>query len=320
MSKIRKIAFEEHYTAVGFKDYSKSFAQHIDPTVLADLAARLVDFDEVRLGEMDRGGIDYVILSQTGPGVQAEADAAVALRRAKENNDFLVEQVARHPTRYGAFATVPMHDPRVAAAELERCIKHLGFKGALINGHTNGVYYDGRAYDPFWEKVQELDVPVYLHPSDPYVIPQAYTDHPELVGACWGWGVETATHALRLLFGGVFDRYPGVKLILGHMGEGLPFLRWRFDSRFAVYSHGIKLARAPSEYLGSNIVITTSGVCSPPTLMAAIAEMGREAVMFSVDYPYESTALAVEFIEQTPMDEATRELICHGNARRLFKL
>lgn len=109
--------------------------------------------------------------------------------------------------------------------------------------------------------------------------------HPELVGACWGWGVETATHALRLLFGGVFDRYPGVKLILGHMGEGLPFLRWRFDSRFAVYSHGIKLERAPSAYLGSNIVITTSGVCSPPTLTAAIAEMGREAVMFSVDYP-----------------------------------
>jgi 2,3-dihydroxybenzoate decarboxylase len=304
MSKVRKIAFEEHYTAVGFKDYSKSFAQHIDPAVLADLAARLVDFDEVRLGEMDRGGIDYVILSQTGPGVQAEADAAVALRRAKENNDFLVEQVARHPTRY----------------ELERCVKQLGFKGALINGHTNGVYYDGRAYDPFWEKVQELDVPVYLHPSDPYVIPQAYSGHPELVGACWGWGVETATHALRLLFGGVFDRFPAVKLILGHMGEGLPFLRWRFDSRFAVYSHGIKLARAPSEYLGSNILITTSGVCSPPTLMAAIAEMGREAVMFSVDYPYESTALAVEFIEQTPMDDATRELICNGNARRLFKL
>lgn len=320
MSKVRKIAFEEHYTAVGFKDYSRSFAQHIDPAVLADLAARLVDFDEVRLGEMDRAGIDYVILSQTGPGVQAEADAAVALNRAKENNDFLVSQIARHPTRYGGFATLPMHDPRVAAAELVRCVKQLGFKGALINGHTNGVYYDDRAYDPFWEQVQELDVPIYLHPSDPYVIPQAYSGHPELVGASWGWGVETATHALRLLFGGVFDRYPGVKLILGHMGEGLPFQRWRFDSRFAVYSHGIKLARAPSEYLGSNIVITTSGVCSPPTLTAAIAEMGREAVMFSVDYPYESTALAAEFIEQTPMDDATRNLVCHGNAQRLFKL
>ena len=144
------------------------------------------------------------------------------------------------------------------------------------------------------EKVQELDAPVYLHPSDPHVVPQAYSGHPELVGACWGWASRPPP-ALRLLFGGVFDRYPGVKLILGHMGEGLPFLRWRFDSRFAVYSHGIKLERAPSAYLGSNIVITTSGVCSPPTLTAAIAEMGREAVMFSVDYP---TATR-QFIEQT---------------------
>ena len=110
--------------------------------------------------------------------MQAEPDAAVALRRARENNDFLVQQVARHPTRYGAFATIPMHDPRVAAAELERCVRQLGFKGALINGHTNGVYYDGRAYDPFWEKVQELDAPVYLHPSDPHVVPQAYSGHP----------------------------------------------------------------------------------------------------------------------------------------------
>ena len=145
--------------------------------MLADLAARLVDFDEVRLGEMDRGGIDYVILSQTGPGVQAEPDAAVALRRARENNDFLVQQVAatdalwrlRHHTHARS---------RVAAAELERCVRQLGFKGALINGHTNGVYYDGRAYDPFWEKVQELDAPVYLHPSDPHVVPQAYSATP----------------------------------------------------------------------------------------------------------------------------------------------
>ena len=179
------------------------------------------------------------------------------------------------------------------------------------------MYYDA-SYDPFWEKVQELDAPVYLHPSDPHVVPQAYSGHPELVGACWGWGVETATHALRLLFGGVFDRYPGVKLILGHMGEGRHSCAGA-STAASRFTRMASLERAPSAYLGSNIVITTSGVCSPPTT-AAIAEMGREAVMFSVDYPYESTALAVEFIEQTPMDEATRALICHGNARRLFKL
>ena len=320
MSKVRKIAFEEHYTAVGFKDYSKSFAQHIDPAVLADLAARLVDFDEVRLGEMDRGGIDYVILSQTGPGVQAEADAAVALRRAKENNDFLVEQVARHPTRYGAFATVPMHDPLVAAAELERCVKQLGFKGALVNGHTQGAYYDDPAYDVVWERFQALDVPMYLHPIDFPRIPQTLAGHPEIQGAAWGWGVETASHALRLLFGGVFDRFPRLRIVLGHMGEGLPFQRWRLDSRFAAYPFGVQLQRRPSEYIGDNILITTSGVCSHAALAGAIAEMGAEAVMFSVDYPYESTEVAVAFIESAPLDEATRALVCHGNAERLFKL
>lgn len=320
MSRIRKIAFEEHFTAVGFGDYSKSFVSQIDPEVAADLGRRLADFDEQRLQEMDAAGIDYVILSQTGPGVQAEKDVTVAIARARENNDFLAQQIARHPTRYGGFATLPMQDPKAAADELERAVKDLGFKGAMVNGHTNGVYYDGAEYDVFWERLQALDVPFYLHPFDSYGMPHAYTGHPEMTGATWGWGVETASHALRLLFGGVFDRFPGVKLVLGHMGEGLPFQRWRFDSRFAVYPCGVELKRKPSEYIGTNIVITTSGVCSSATLMGAIGEMGAEAVMFSVDYPYESSAVAADFIEQAPMDDATRALVCHGNAERLFKL
>jgi 2,3-dihydroxybenzoate decarboxylase len=213
-----------------------------------------------------------------------------------------------------------MHDPEAAAEELERAVRRLGFKGALVNGHTGGVYYEGPAYDVFWERLQALDVPLYLHPIDPWVAPQAYDGHPELVGATWGWGVETATHALRLLFGGVFDRFPGATVILGHMGEGLPFQRWRFDSRFAVYPHGVSIGRKPSEYIGSNIVITTSGVCSGATLAGAIGEMGAQAVMFSVDYPYESAELAARFIETAPIDDATRELVCSGNAKRLFKL
>jgi 2,3-dihydroxybenzoate decarboxylase len=141
-----------------------------------------------------------------------------------------------------------------------------------------------------------------------------------LCGAAWGWNVETATHALRLLFGGVFDRFPRLTLLLGHMGEFLPFQRWRMDSRFAAYPMGVKLARKPSAYIGSNILITTAGVCSAPSLLGAIGEMGAQAVLFSVDYPYESTADACAFIEQAPLDDATRQLVCHGNARRLFKL
>src|SRR5690606_36305490 len=147
---------------------------------------------------------------------------------------------------------------------------------------------------------------MYLHPGTAFRDPYVLNGHPELLGATWGWGVECGSHALRLLFGGVFDRFPGVKIILGHMGEGLPFLRWRFDSRFAVYPMGVKLQRAPSEYFGSNILITTSGVCSAPSLVGAIGEMGAEAVLFSVDYPYESSAVAADFIEQAPRSEDRR--------------
>lgn len=320
MTRIRKIALEEHFMAPGFQAYSKGYLQHIDAAVMADLAKRLADFDDIRIGEMDRAGIDFTVLSQTGPGVQGETDRAAAIGRARENNDFLAAQVARHPTRFAGFAALPMHDPVTAADELERAVKQFGFKGSLVNGHTQGMYYDNPAYDAFWERMQELDVPMYLHPTDAYVMPHVYAGHPEISGAAWGWGVETASHALRLVFAGVFDRFPRLKIILGHMGEGLPFQRWRFDSRFAVYSHGIKLAKKPSEYIGSNIVITTSGVCSPAALNGAIAEMGAEAVLFSVDYPYESTAIAADFIEQAPMDDATRSLVCHGNAERILKL
>lgn len=319
-NRIRKIALEEHFMAPGFETYSKVFTKHMDVAAQSYLASRLGDFDDVRLAEMDKGGIDFVVLSQTGPSVQGELDPKTASRRAIENNDFLAQQVVRNPRRFGGFASLAMHSPKTAADELTRAVETLGFKGALVNGHTHGVYYDDPSYDEFWERMQALDVPLYLHPTDPFVIPKAYDGHPELVGAVWGWGVETGTHALRLLFGGVFDRFPKLKIILGHMGEGLPMMRWRFDSRFAVYSHGIKLQHAPSAYFGRNIVITTSGVCSPAALTGAIVEMGTDAVMFSVDYPYESTAIAADFIENSPMADDVRELVCSGNAQRLLKL
>lgn len=316
----RKIALEEHYMGPGFERYSKAFLQHITPQAQQELSGRLNDFDALRLAEMDEAGIELVVLSQTGPSVQAEPDLQDAISLARQNNEYLASQIARHPTRYAGFATLPMHDPKVAARELESAVVQLGLKGALINGHTQGTYYDDPAYDVFWERLQALGVPLYLHPIDMPEVPPSFAGHPVLQGAAWGWGVETGTHALRLLFGGVFDRFPEVKVILGHMGEGLPFLRWRFDSRFAAYPHGITLQRPPSAYIGSNIVITTSGVCSAPALVAAIEEMGPEAVMFSVDYPYESTALAARFIEDAPLDERVRALVCHGNAERLLKI
>ncbi len=320
MNKIPKIAIEEHFTAPGFAEYSQSFTKHIPQAIRNELGAKLVDFDAARIGDMNDGNVQYIILSQTGPGVQGEKDAAVAYRRAAENNDFLAERVARHPDRFGGFAHLAMHDPLVAAKELTRAVKDLGFKGAMINGHTQGVYYDDPKFDVFWQSAVELDVPIYLHPGDFSEIPALLHGHPVLQGATWGWGVEAAGHALRLLFGGVFDRFPQLVLMLGHMGEFLPFQRWRFDSRFGAYPHGVVLKKLPSEYFGSNIVITTSGVCSAPTLVGAVAEMGASNVLFSIDYPYESTQIACKFIEDSPLTDETKALICYDNAKRIFKL
>lgn len=320
MSRIRKIALEEHFMTAGFEGYSEPFTRLMNRESLARLSAQLADFGDLRLSAMDRAGIDVVVLSQTGPGVQGETDTALAISRAQQSNDFLASRIALHPTRFAGFASLPMQSPEAACRELQRAVGQLGMKGALVNGHTLGTYYDDPAYDAVWDCLQGLDVPFYLHPVDPIVVPQVYAGHPELAGATWGWAVETGSHALRLLFGGVFDRFPRLRIILGHMGEGLPFQRWRFDSRFAVYPHGVKLERPPSAYIGSNIVITTSGVCSAPTLMAAIGEVGAESVMFSVDYPYESSDIAADFIEQAPMDDTTRALVCHGNAERLLKI
>lgn len=320
MVKLGKIVFEEHFMTPCFAEYSKAFIGLIDADIANTITRRLSDFGGERLEIMDAHGIERAIISQTGPGVQGELTVESAIARARESNDFLAENIAPHPDRLSGFASLPMQDPTAAADELERAVNQLGFKGALVNGHTNGTYYDAPQYDAFWARMQALDVPLYLHPTNAKVNPFSFADHPELLGATWGWGVETASHALRLLFGGVFDRFPDLKIILGHMGEGIPFLRWRFDSRFAVYHQGVKLDRKPSEYIGTNIVITTAGVCSHPTLMAAIGEMGPEAVMFSVDYPYESTEDAAQFIDTAPMDDETRRLVCRENAVRLFKL
>jgi 2,3-dihydroxybenzoate decarboxylase len=318
--RIRKIALEEHFMAPGFQNYSKAFTQLMGDAAQAELSAKLDDFHEIRIADMDRAGIDISVLSPTGPSVQGETDAAQAASRAIKANDYLAGQIARNPKRLAGFASLAMHDPKVAARELERTVKTLGFKGALVNGHTHGTYYDLPAYDAFWEAMQDLDVPFYLHPIDHFQVPLAYADRPELTGAVWGWGVETASHALRLLFSGVFDRFPRLKIILGHMGEGLPMLLWRFDSRFAVYSQGVTLQLRPSEYFGRNIIITTSGVCSHAALACSLAEMGEQAVMFSVDYPYESSTIAADFIETAPLSDAVRQLVCSGNAARLLKI
>jgi len=314
---------EEHFTTPLLSAYAHGPGSSMNRQGFGAFEPRLLEFGAMRLEAMDKAGIDLAVLSVTSPGVQAEPDTQLAIKRAFEANDGLAYVIADHPTRYAGFAHLPLQDANAAADELTRCVMQLGFKGAMINGHTNGRYLDEAMYDPFWERVQELGVPIYLHPRDPYDRPHIYQGHPELLGATWSWTVETASHALRMVFGGVFDRYPDVKVILGHMGETLPYLLWRLDSRTRIQARlgqGREPARLPSEVIKRNIVVTTTGVCAHPALICALSALGEDSVLFSVDYPYEDCSVAAAFIESAPISESTRAKVCHGNAERLLGL
>ena len=280
--------------------------------------ARLNDFGDQRLEAMYRAGIERAVLSLTGPGVQIERDTATAVRKARECNDFLAREIQKRPECYSGFAHLPMQDAHAAADELERCIRELKFCGAMINGHTNGQYLDHPDLHPFWRKAETLDTVIYLHPADPVTPAPVLEGHKGLRRATWEWGFETGSHVLRLIFGAHFDRFPRARLVLGHMGETLPFLLWRFDSRAKLY--GIKLSKLPSEYVRDNIVVTTSGMCSAEPLDCTIAALGHERVMFSADYPFESVDVAGEFIDHVHLAEQVREDICFNNAARLLGL
>ena len=306
--------------AKGFESYTLAFTSKMPAPSRARIEQLLDDTDGTRLQVMNQAGIRYMVLSQTGPGLQAEPNRDKAESLARQGNDELAQRIARHPDRYFGFAALPMHDPSAAVSELKRCSREHGFRGCLVNGHTLGQYYDAPQYDALWEALQDLNLPLYLHPVDAVQLPVVLKDFPVLTGAAWGWAFETGSHALRLLFSGVFDRFSRLTIILGHMGEGLPYQRFRFDSRFAAYPQGVTLQRRPSEYIGSNIVITTSGVCSHGALVGALAEMGSQAVMFSVDYPYEDSAVAADFIDSAPLPVDTLNAIRFENAARLLSL
>jgi len=317
---MRKIALEEHFTT---PELAERFVHRPtrSETRFADVKRRLADFDGLRLETMDRAGIDLAVLSVAGPGAQAERDAKLATRLARESNDMLAREVRKRPDRYAGFAHLAMQDADAATDELQRTIRDLGFKGALINGQTGGHYLDEDRYLPFWERVQDLDVPVYLHPGDMVDHPAMFADRPELNGATWAWTVETATHALRLVFGGTFARFPKLKVILGHMGETLPFLPWRFDSRRQFFvGESLPREQLPSEIIKRHFAVTTSGVCAAAPLAAALAAVGEDNVMFSVDYPYEDMEIAGAFADAAPVGEDMRAKLCHRNAERLLRL
>ena len=318
---MKKIVLEEHFATPALAGYSADVVAYIDPEWFKYYKSRLSEFDDLRLAEMDTNGIDISVLSATTPGVQGEKDRNIAVAKAREANDFLATVMQRHPTRFAGLAHLALQDPIEAGHELERCIKQLGFCGAMINGHTNGEYLDEEKFWPFWAKAEELGMPVYLHPANAPDSARCLEGHIALLGPAWAWGSETATHALRMVFGGLFDRFPKLTVILGHMGETLPFVLWRLDSRYQMMKHGNKsIKKMPSQYIRDNIMITTSGSCDVPALLCSMLALGADRIMFSVDYPYESTETAVQFIENAPISQLDRAKICHLNAAKLLKL
>ena len=313
---VRKIALEEHFLSPGLIDYWRPTMTEVAAPVVEQLFTRLTDFGDLRLQTMDRAGIARAVLSISGPGVQAERDVATATRKAREANDFLAVEIQRRPDRYAGFAHIAVQDPKAAADELERCLRDLKFCGAMINGHTNGQYLDDPALYPFWERAESLGALVYIHPTDPVVPAPVLSGIPALRRATWEWGFETGSHALRLVFSGLFDRFPKAKVGLGHMGETLPYLLWRFDSRAKLY--GVKLAKAPSEYIKENIVVTVSGVFAAEPLRCALDALRRDKVMFAADYPFENAEEAGHFMDTVRIDESERADVAYNNAARLL--
>lgn len=323
---IGKIGLEEHFAIPETLQDSAGF---VPGDYWRELSARLLDIQDRRLREMDAHGMQMMLLSLNAPAVQAIPSPAKANEVARRANDFLAEQVAKRPDRFQGFAALPMQDPDLATRELERCVRDFGFKGALVNGFSqvdtpeNVVYTDDARYEGFWSVVEQLDVPFYLHPRNP--IPswsQIYQGHPWLLGPTWAFAQETAVHALRLMASGLFDRHPGLKIVLGHLGEGLPFNIWRVDHRNAWVQtpKGYPARRPLGDYFRENFWLTTSGNFRTQTLIDAMMEIGSDRVLFSTDWPFENVDHAAQWFDTCSISEADRRKIGRDNAVALFKL
>jgi 2,3-dihydroxybenzoate decarboxylase len=320
-----KIALEEHFAIEATLGDSHVFGAH----VWDRLSPRLTDIQDMRVRMMDEAGVEICILSLNAPAVQAIHDVPRAISVAREANDVLAREIGRRPDRFRGFAALPMQDPDAAAKELMRCVRELGFVGALVNGFSqagkadSALYYDLPQYRPFWRTVADLGVPFYLHPRNPLpgAIP-AYGGHDWLLGPNWAFHAETAVHALRLIGSGLFDELPNLQIILGHLGEGIPAYLWRIDHRneWMQAQHRYAATKWVADYFRSNFVLTTSGNFSDSALHQSIAEIGIDRVLWSADYPFEDIGQAAKWIDTTPMDSADREAIARGNAVRLFKL
>ena len=325
-----KIALEEHISTEAMNELrdgagvgSGTGKEYIDW-----VEERLLNVPK-RLKDMDDCGIATAILSMTSPGVQGIVDVDLASRSAQETNDHIHETYVRpYPDRFAFFASVALQNPEAASDELHRSVSELGAKGALIHGYTTigdnrtARYLDEPENEPFWAAVAELDVPVYLHPREPLPSHQrTYDGYASLLGPAWAFGHETSTHAVRLMLSGLFDRYPAIQIILGHLGEALPFTLPYLEHRLCVHRNGVGLGSAKqpvSHYFNRNFLVTTSGHFHTRTLESTIAEIGVDRVMFSTDYPFESMQEAAGWFDVSLLSYNDRLKVGRGNAERVF--
>jgi gamma-resorcylate decarboxylase len=317
-----KIAVEEHFAIPATLGRSMRY----QTPYWSGLQAKLLDMHDQRVAEMDRCGIEIEVTSLNSNGIQSVTDAASAIELARIANDALAEAVAKRPDRFAGLAALPMQDPQAAAAELARCVREFKFKGALVNSFSqvgvddSAVYYDLPKYRPFWAEVERLGVPFYLHPRDQLPSRRhAYEGHPWLIGSPWGFAEETAIHALRLMGCGLFDDHPKLQIVIGHLGERIPYDLWRLDHRLTKVP-GRPAKRPMSEYFRNNFHITTSGNFSTSSLIQAILTVGADRLLFAVDYPFEDHAHGCAWFDAAEIAESDRIKIGRDNAKLLFDL
>jgi len=325
---MRTIAIEEHFLAQGFREAMRRNAPiqagGANQAITDERETKLVDLGALRLKDMDAGGIALQVISHAVSEI-GTVSADESVRLAKQANDQLAAAVDAHPDRFAGFATLPVSEPAAAADELERAVRQLGFKGTMINGTTNGRFLDEPSFLPVLERAVALDVPIYIHPGvPPTAVREAYYSGFEqainfaLATSSWGWHSEVGIHALRLILAGVFDRLPTLQIIIGHMGEMLPFMLARIDS---VLTPQVRhLQRPVPEYFLRNFHITTSGFFTDPPLLVALQVMGADRIIFSVDYPYSTNEQGRVFLDNASISPTDKEKISHLNVERLLKL